>query len=274
MILRESSLPAGWYPREKDKVEDFLKAYFQSSASAISVMAPHAGWYFSGSLAARAISSLDSRAQTVVVIGGHLPAGMPILAAAEDGVRTPLGTMIIDKELRAEFAGQVSTESDRYNDNTVEVLLPMVHYFFPNAQLLWLRFPSEISSFEAGKTLFKTADSLNRKAVLIASADLTHYGANYGFAPKGSGKQALDWVKNVNDAGFIKAVLSGDPDQVLKRAENDRSTCSAGSVLGALAFALSGSTMQARLLEYGTSADAEGNTAPQSFVGYAAMSMG
>ena len=290
MNLREPCLPAGWYPREKGKVEEFLKPFAKNLGSnsspgsnsadelASAVIAPHAGWYYSGSLAALAVSSLDPDAQTVVVIGGHLPRNMPILMAEEDGAKTPLGNMTIDKELQREFENQlfenqISFQSDRYNDNTVEVLLPMVHYFFPNAKLLWLRFPSELSSFDSGKLLSKAAVALRRHIVVVASADLTHYGDNYGFAPKGRGKAAMDWVKNVNDATLIEAVLAGDHAAVLKCAEEDRSSCSAGAILGALGFS-AGAGKQAKLLGYNTSADVNGEEAPASLVGYAAISLG
>jgi AmmeMemoRadiSam system protein B len=290
MILREPCLPPGWYPREKNDISEFLEPFEKGRISrsgggdaviASAAAAPHAGWYYSGIPAAMAVSSLDAEAETVAVIGGHLPAGAPILMAAEDGVKTPLGTMEIDAELREKFGKQVSSRPDRYADNTVEVLLPMVHYFFPMARLLWLRFPAELSSFEAGKILAETGRSLRRHLAVLASTDLTHYGANYGFSPKGRGKPALEWVKNVNDAAFINAVLeaaaSGDPSQVLERAEEDSSACSAGAVLGALGFtAFPGNTsgkIQGRLLDYRTSADVSvEDNVPDSFVGYAAIS--
>ena len=164
---------------------------------------------------------------------------------------------------------------DKYQDNTVEVLLPMVRYFFPRAELLWLRFPAELSSYEAGKLLAESARKLGRRITVLASADLTHYGTNYGYNPKGRGKAALDWVKNVNDAAFIAAVLDGDPSRVLKHAEEDLACCSAGAVLGAMGYAACRGKTKAHVLDYRTSADiAEDNEIPDSFVGYAAVTFG
>jgi AmmeMemoRadiSam system protein B len=234
---------------------------------------PHAGWYYSGLTAAAAISVLDSEAETVAVIGGHLPPGMPVLLAEEDGVKTPLGLMKIDGELREQFIKRISTRPDRYQDNTVEVLLPMVHYFFPRAQLLWARFPAELASFEAGKVLAETAWALGRRIAVLSSTDLTHYGENYGFSPRGKGKAALEWVKTVNDAAFINAVLEGNPQLVLKRAVEDFSACSAGAVLGGMGFVSSRGKIRAVLLDYRTSAAAAEDKTPASFVGYAAISL-
>jgi len=279
MNLREPCLSQGWYPRETDKIDDFLKPFAPNRLADIrtpAVIAPHAGWYYSGAPAALALSSLDKEAQTVAVIGGHLAAGMPVLVAEEDGVKTPIGVMNIDRELRDafrdEFSAGMSPRPDRYQDNTVEVLLPMVRYFFPQVQLLWLRFPADISSFQAGKLLAKSAGSLNRRVAVIGSTDLTHYGTNYGYSPRGRGKRALDWVKNVNDAAFIAALVDGDPSRILKHAGENAAACSAGAVLGALGFASAGGKTSARLLDYRTSADVHGGgEIPDSFVGYAAV---
>jgi AmmeMemoRadiSam system protein B len=131
-----------------------------------------------------------------------------------------------------------------------------------------------MASFEAGKRIARTAMALKRKTVLIASTDLTHYGKNYGFMPRGeAGDEALEWVKTVNDARFIQAVAEGNPGAVLERAEQGRAACSAGAVLGALGFAEERGLRPGELLAYGTSADAAfpKGPLPDSFVGYAAM---
>jgi AmmeMemoRadiSam system protein B len=271
MKTRESSLPRGWYPREKKEISHFLSEFTGKGEShAFAAVAPHAGWFYSGKIAARAVSSLRGDIDTLVIIGGHLPARYPALFALEDAVSTPLGAMPIDAGLRSALMRELGGQEDRYRDNTVEVLLPMAHYFFSEAQLLWLRLPADLSAYEAGKTL--SALSGGRAVAVIASTDLTHYGPNYGYAPKGCGRQALDWVREVNDRKLIQAVEAGDPALALERAQADYSSCSAGAVLGAMGFASGKGLGPARLLEYGTSADAEKTVGiPDSFVGYAAM---
>jgi AmmeMemoRadiSam system protein B len=272
MNLRESSLPAGWYPHNPDEISRFLSGMNRGSARA--AIAPHAGWRFSGKIAAAATASLTQNAETLVVIGGHLPAGYPALFAMEDAVSTPLGNMTLHAALRAALIKELDGHEDGFPDNTVEVLLPMARHFFPNASLLWLRLPAEKSSFDAGKAVAAAADKLGCAVAVLGSTDLTHYGPNYGFTPQGTGPQALRWMRDTNDRRFIDAVLSGDPAAVLERAEKDRSSCSAGAVLGAMGFASASDAGSARLLEYGTSADSIGADSigdADSFVGYAAL---
>jgi AmmeMemoRadiSam system protein B len=145
----------------------------------------------------------------------------------------------------------------------------MVHFFFPRAKLLALRLPADSSSWETGALLAGEAGALGRKLAVLGSTDLTHYGTNYGFCPRGRGEAALKWVREVNDRRFIQAVLAGDRAAVLERAREEFSACSAGAVLGALGFAAARDFVP-RLLAYGTSADAEAEI-PESFVGYGAI---
>ena len=62
------------------------------------VVCPHAGWTFSGRLAAMAIASLKA-VDTVVVIGGHLAPGSPILCAREKAFGTAAGEIRADAAL-------------------------------------------------------------------------------------------------------------------------------------------------------------------------------
>ena len=272
MQIREYSLPSGWFPHDSGSVSAFLSDFNASNCTCRAAISPHAGWYYSGRIAALGVSSLQRDAETIVVLGGHLSAASQSLFAMEDAVRTPFGPMPIDTELRSILMEKLDGAEDRFRDNTIEVLLPMVRYFFPQAKLLWLRLPAEIESFESGKTISRIAAKLKRKINVLASADLTHYGSNYGFSPQGRGKTALRWVREVNDAAFIKAVESGNSVEVLRCAQKDFSTCSVGAVLGIMGFAEEQGLALARLLKYATSADIDDRTeVPDSFVGYAAF---
>jgi AmmeMemoRadiSam system protein B len=298
MNLRSLCLPPGWYPRDPSKIREFLEtkaealqktAGLKPPCRITAAVSPHAGWFYSGALSVMAVASLAAGGapNTVAVIGGHLPKDMPALFALEDAADTPLGPLEIDAELREalvkNFQAGVKAAEDRYQDNTVEVLLPMVKHFFPEARLLWVRFPADIRSFDAGKILARTAAALGRSLLVLGSTDLTHYGANYGFSPNGYGRKALEWVKNVNDKRFIDAVEAGDPGLALERAEGERSACSAGAVLGVMGFAeemrvvekqSAASGSAGKLLSYGTSADVsmdDEGSLPDSFVGYGAF---
>jgi len=135
MNLRKPCLPPPWYPRNPVKISEFLSAYTPVPARAhpagIAAVAPHAGWYYSGAIAAQAVAALaiasaatpassaaigETGAETIAVIGGHLPRGGPALFATEDAAETPLGNMEMDKELLEIFIKELPSGFDAAED--------------------------------------------------------------------------------------------------------------------------------------------------------------
>lgn len=271
MGLRSRRLPAGWYPLGAQEVREF---WIESTGArpgstggqAIAALAPHAGWAFSGRLAALAVASLGE-ADTVVVVGGHLGPGSPALAAPEDAYETPLGALRQDAGLYAELGHRLALGVDRAGDNTVEVLLPLVACAMPRARVLWLRAPADGTAWALGKVLSEAATALGRRVAVLGSTDLTHYGPDYGFEPQGRGEQAEAWAKDVSDADFIKAVLAGDGRAILA-AGNGGAACSSGAAACAVAFALAQGGARPELLGYASSLELR---ASPSFVGYCAI---
>jgi Predicted dioxygenase len=150
----------------------------------------------------------------------------------------------------------------------VEVLLPLIAALLPGISILWLRAPNDSYSIALGQALHSAAESIGRDLFCLGSTDLTHYGPNYGFSPKGRGASAETWVRNVNDKRFIDALLDLDAERALSLGEAERSACSSGGATAALSYARASGATRAELLEYATSLDVR---ADESFVGYAAI---
>ena len=70
--------------------------------------------------------------------------------------------------------------------------------------------------------------------VVIGSTDLTHYGPNYGFTAKGSGVQAVDWVRDKNDRGVIDAMIRMDPEAVIREGLSNDNACCCGAAAAAI----------------------------------------
>jgi MEMO1 family protein len=231
-------------------------------------IAPHAGWYFSGRLAWDTIRRARPDTETVVVAGGHRPAGASVLLAEEDAFWTPMGNLEADHELAQALKVRIPTEPDLWVDNTVEVHLPLVKLRFPHAKLLWLRVPNDESAEGVGASVARVAGELGRKVFFLASSDLTHYGPSYGFAPHGSGAQANEWVRNVNDKGILEAFLAMDAAEIIRRGNGAHSACSSGAPAAAIGYALSIGYVNAKLCGYYTSWDIH---PAESFVGYCSI---
>jgi AmmeMemoRadiSam system protein B len=208
---------------------------------------------------------LAAEAETVVVVGGHLHAGDPLHAAFEEAFETPQGLIEADSALLEAVRSRLRLVEDRVADNTVEVQLPMVRHFLPQAKLLAFRAPPDGKAVQLGRELAVCARELGRDLVVLGSTDLTHYGPNYGFAPRGGGEEAVRWVREVNDRRFIDAALACDPLLAISLARSEQSACSAGGAGAAMAFAGERGACPGELVSYRTSYDVMPGS---SFVGY------
>jgi len=269
-------LPDGWYPGDDVELRRLVASWKlpERDGEAISAIAPHAGWLFSGSLAARAIKDL-ARAETVVVIGGHLSEGKNALAAFDEGFETPLGSLDNDLELLDRLAKEVFLSPDLTADNTVEIQLPLVVALLAPRRVLWLRAPNGKAAMALGESLYRASRDLGRRITVLGSTDLTHYGPDYGFEPRGRGAEALRWVRDINDKSFIDALLSFDAAGALSAGNERGAACSSGAAAAALAFTLSYAKgegkepqLKSSLLAYATSHDVR---PASSFVGYCAL---
>jgi AmmeMemoRadiSam system protein B len=242
---------------------------------------PHAGWVFSGSLAAMVFSAVKQQNKTVdtfVIFGASHSYRGPEPAVYDKGTwLTPLGELHIDEAL-AEQALQnspaVSNRQAHAYEHSIEVQLPFVQYLFPDAKLLPVLTPPANQAVELGRSLGRIAKKGDKKIVFIGSTDLTHYGPRYGFAPMGTGQKALKWASEVNDAEFIDFTLQMQPEKMLSTAERNCNACGAGAAAAAVAAAKELGSTQGTLLAHTDSntimAEKMGSGSTES-VGYAAI---
>lgn len=272
MKIRPRTLPPGWYPgtelETKQTIMQYLQDIPEGSGTARAGVAPHAGWEFSGRVALEVFLNLKKDPDTIIVVGGHLHPSEGVMAAFEEGYETPLGTITADLELLERMKEEIPLKEDRYPDNTVEVQLPFVRYLFPNSRVLALRASPSADAVDLGKAIKSVAEALRKNVTVVGSTDLTHYGINYSFLPKGRGRKALQWVREVNDKGFIENLLVMDGEEALSHALKNHSACSAGGAVAALSFARESGDKAGKLLKYMTSYDV---LPGESFVGYAGI---
>ncbi len=275
MRLRARMLPSGWYPASqiacRQEIADYVAgvAPLPAGTKVYGGIVPHAGWYFSGKAAAKVFyqAAKAAQPQVVCVFGGHLGAGAPLLVM-DEAWETPLGDLPMATEFYAPLQKALTLQEERPGDNTIEVQLPFVKYFFPHARLLALRAPHTAKALELGETVVAVAQKLKLSLLAFGSTDLTHYGPNYGWAPRGFGAEAVKWVKEVNDKKFVDLALKLDGPGMLQAGERDQSACSAGGAAAAVATAKKLGATKATLLDYYTSYDVMPG---DSFVGYAGI---
>lgn len=276
MRVRERMLPIGWYPASESgcraEIDKFIAGAkpLPAGTKVYGGIVPHAGWYFSGKAAARVfyLASQATQPQVVAVFGGHLGGTSPPLLVTEEAWDTPLGDLPLATQFYEPLKKRLPLKAEYPGDNTIEVQLPLVKYFFPKAKVLALRAPHSAKAMELGDAVAAVAKELKLTLLAFGSTDLTHYGPNYGWAPKGLGPEAVKWVKEINDKKFIDAALKLDGPAMLKTALGDQSACSAGGAAAAVAAAKKGGATKAALIDYYTSYDI---LPGDSFVGYAGI---
>jgi len=278
MSVRKSDFAGSWYPGSasdcREAIEEFEKdrvPRILPEGAGLGGIVPHAGWFYSGRIACSVISCLrdDTQPDTVVVFGRHLHSGSANFIMKEGKWATPLGELEIDRELGetlvSEFPFRVETASDYEPDNTVEVQLPFIKYFFPEAKILPLGVPPVAASLKIGERVGELSRARATKTLIIGSTDLTHYGYNYGFTPKGVGKDAVEWVKTQNDRAVVDLMLQMDAGEVIRESLKNGNACCSGAAATAIAGVKKMGAKHAHELVYTTSYDIRPDS---SFVGY------
>jgi AmmeMemoRadiSam system protein B len=166
------------------------------------------------------------------------------------------------------FSFKVETADDFTPDNTIELQLPFVKHFFPDARIVPIGAPPTAEAPAMGRAAVEISNRLGRRIRIVGSTDLTHYGPNYGFSPKGTGPAAVSWVKEENDRRIIEAILTLSPDQVIKEALSHQNACCAGAAATAIAAGAALGADAAELVAYATSYDKHPG---DSLVGYAGV---
>ncbi|UCF95123.1 MAG: AmmeMemoRadiSam system protein B, partial [Desulfobacterales bacterium] len=203
------------------------------------------------------------------VFGMHLHPGSPCFLMPEGAYETPFGAIEVAEDLAGELAAQFafSIETpDRYTqDNTIELQLPFIKYFSPEAKIVAVGVPPAPTSLDIGRAVGEITARLGLRVKVIGSTDLTHYGYNYGFVSHGTGAKALNWVRHENDRRIIETMLAMDPAKVIDEALASQNACCAGAAATAIAAAKALGARQADTIAYATSYD---KSPGDSFVGY------
>ncbi|MET1101400.1 MAG: AmmeMemoRadiSam system protein B [Pyrodictiaceae archaeon] len=232
----------------------------------IGFVVPHAGYMYSGPIAAHSYYrlALEGAPETIIIIGpNHTGLGSLVSVYPEGEWLTPLGSVKVDSELSRAIAANSDyadlDEKAHLYEHSVEVQLPFLQYIFGSSFrivpiVVWDQSPRFMQ--DLAKAIRLAVDQLSRDIVIIASTDFTHYEP-YETAYR-------------KDKLAIDAIVSLDPDKLYKVIEeNNISMCGPGAVATLLYYARSRGAKGAELLRYATSGDTSGDKS--SVVGYAAI---
>jgi AmmeMemoRadiSam system protein B/AmmeMemoRadiSam system protein A len=274
--VRPPAAAGRFYPSDPVKLGKAIDAYINDAVDAraerpIAIVAPHAGYLYSGQIAADAFKQAAGYDYDVVVILGtnHTTGGFDgVSVYLGDGYQTPLGVAPIDRGLSERL---VAMDDDftfdpavHRREHSVEVQVPFVQRLFPDASIVAavVGAPDLDLCRRFGDALARVLEG--RRALIVASSDLSHY-------------PPYDDAVRVDHA-TLSAITRFDPDaldDVLRApmgpVPNLRTrACGAGPILAATVAARALGATGARLVSYANSGDSSVGDHRQ-VVGYGAV---
>ncbi len=230
----------------------------------ISLMCPHAGYMFSGPVAANGyyFAAQDGRPDTVVILGpNHTGYGSGVSLMAEGVWRMPFGDVQVDSELAGEIrraSGLIDVDENAHRfEHSIEVQLPFLQYIYGQKFRIvpiCMMMQDLETSRDVGEAIAKAASDKN--VLVVASSDMSHYEPQK--------------TAEAKDRLAIDAVLKLDAAELQSTVEsNSISMCGYGPVSTAIIAAKKLGAMQSRLLAYKTSGDITGERS--YVVGYASI---
>ncbi|TRO53276.1 AmmeMemoRadiSam system protein B [Candidatus Bathyarchaeota archaeon] len=231
----------------------------------VGLICPHAGYMFSGAIAAKAYYELaqDGKPDTIVILGPNHTGYGSALSLMNEGVwRTPLGDLEVDRETANRIVRETRIvdvdESAHRFEHSIEVQLPFLQYIYGSGFKfvpLCFQIQDYYSSLEVGNALVKVL--ANKNAVVIASSDMTHYETQGNAITKD--KAALKAVVAMDEKGFYSIIET-----------RNVTACGYGPIAAVIVAAKGLGAKEAQLLCYRNSGDVTGDYS--SVVGYAAVS--
>lgn len=266
--VRHSVIAGMWYPGSPPQLKRMIDGFVESvppveiPGRLIALIAPHAGYIYSGSVAAHAYALVRGRTYDLVAIVSpvHRMWVGRLVSSSADFYETPLGHVRVDHEAQAALdkeAGLQYVSQD--NEHSLEIQLPFLQHLLKGEFAL---LPVMMGSQEwdicqtLARGLAKVLES--RNALLVASTDLSHFHSQLQ-------AQRLDRI-------VVDMVNAFDPERLARELATGRTeACGGGPVVATLLAAKTLGATGARVLKYATSGDVTGDYS--GVVGYMAAAI-
>ena len=279
MQVRESCAPNFYRGDCARSTRQFLSGFSVPAqpVRAVAGIVPHAGWQYSGAVAAKVLESIRQKADPAafVIFGAvHRWAGINGVFA-RGAWATPLGTVDIDEVLAARILEATSewTVEDpgaHSEEHSIEVELPFLKYLFPQAKFVPIAVNPDARAVPLGSRVGEIVRDFERPVVVVGSTDLTHYGDTYAFTPAGFGPRAHQWLRE-NDARILRLAEQMKAPEIIGEAHSHHNACGAGALAATLAAATVLGAERGYQVDYTTSYDVVPEDEFRMAVGYAGM---
>jgi len=255
-MIRNHILAGSWYPAAAREINGELKEYIkvdEEPAKAIGVVAPHAGWRYSGGVAGKVFGSVRIPDSVVVISPNHRGVGNRKAVWDKGAWTIPGATIPVDEELSAglvEHAGLVSDTFAHQHEHSLEILLPFLFYRNPAVSIAPVCLeplpPSDLKVI--GEGIARAIKETGKDILIVASSDMSHF-ISAAQAKKLDG-MAIEKMESLDPEGLQRTVR-----------ENNITMCGVIPAAVMLYAALELGAKESKLIAYATSADVTGDTA-------------
>jgi AmmeMemoRadiSam system protein B/AmmeMemoRadiSam system protein A len=187
MKVREPAVAGAFYPGEEEALRSNVTSLLERAqppaleGRLVALISPHAGYVYSGGVAAHGYSLIRGRRfdAVVIVAPSHHVFFQGSSIYTQGPYRTPLGLIEIDKELAGAIADADQSIQFRpeahVREHSLEVQLPFLQIAVPGLKIVPIVMADQ--SLENCKRLAKaiTSGVGNRNVLLVASSDLSHF---------------------------------------------------------------------------------------------------
>lgn len=219
-------------------------------------LVPHAGWVYSGRVAALTMAALGDRANLdSLVLFGADHTGMVRAGEVYDfgAWETPLGAVGVDEEL-ARCLLAAADDCLRANpgaharEHSLEVQLPLLQVLAPRAKIVPIAVPVNDLAPRIGEAVGTYLATHRPDVPILGSTDLTHHGGHFG-SPGGQGLAGVAWARD-NDQRLLDLVATMDAPAIVPEVLRRHNACGGGAVAAAIAACKALGATRALCLKY------------------------
>ncbi len=267
--VRKPMLAGTWYPADPVRLRTDIETYIadareeMTDGSVVGIIAPHAGYMYSGAVAAHAYKAVRRDLFDVVILVG--PSHRAYFKGASiydgDGYETPLGITPIEKVLAEKIVeygnGFVSlVPDDCLPENSLEIQVPFIQVAFGTIPFVPILMGTQdlITCKAVADAIIQAAKG--RRFLMIASSDFSHYHSYDKAVAMDSA--ALAYIEKMDDEGFLRGIEHGTFE-----------ACGAGPVAVTTMVAREMKADTVKVFAYMNSGDITGEK--NGVVGYAAV---
>lgn len=268
--VRPAAVAGSWYPSSPEALARDVEAHLAAvrgspAGEPLAIIAPHAGLAYSGPIAAYAYSLLRGRDIHVAVLVGpsHFVAFEGVAIYDRGAFATPFGPVPVDEDCASALqkaSRQIKVLPDAHvREHSLEMQLPFLTRVLPDTAIVPL-----VMGRQERETALALGDAIaaaleGRRAVIVASTDLSHY------------ENATTAARLDNEV--IRCVRRFDPDGLMSLLEDrPEHACGGGPTVSVMRAAKILGARDARVLKYGDSGDVSGDK--DAVVGYLAAAFG